>query len=224
MSDSLRVVLEVGSRRWVAGAIDWPGLDRAGTSQVDALQALASYRPRYAGVADRAGQGSAFARQRDAEVVERVPGTTATDVWNVAHVPSRTEGAVLSAVDLERLLDLLVACWAQFDDVAARVSARLATDGRRGRHRDAVVRHVYVTESRNWWSKVGLRAEEGVAVMPHELAAQRHRYLDAIRAHNAEGRPARSSPIRFLIRRTACHVMDHAWEMQDRDLAPRQEA
>jgi hypothetical protein len=34
-----------------------------------------------------------------------------------------------------------------------------------------------------------------------------------------EGKIAgRSWPIQFLIRRIAHHVMDHAWEMEDRDL------
>ena len=42
-------------------------------------------------------------------------------------------------------------------------------------------------------------------------------YLHAIRAYNAEGRPARTWPIQFLIRRTAHHVMDHGWELEDRD-------
>jgi hypothetical protein len=28
---------------------------------------------------------------------------------------------------------------------------------------------------------------------------------------------ARTWPIQFLVRRTAHHVMDHAWEMEDRD-------
>ena len=41
--------------------------------------------------------------------------------------------------------------------------------------------------------------------------------MRAIRAYNAEGKPARTWPIQFLIRRTAHHVMDHAWEMEDRD-------
>ena len=31
------------------------------------------------------------------------------------------------------------------------------------------------------------------------------------------GRPARRWPLRFLIRRTAQHAMDHAWELEDRD-------
>jgi hypothetical protein len=29
---------------------------------------------------------------------------------------------------------------------------------------------------------------------------------------------ARTWPLRFLIRHTAYHTMDHAWEMEDRDL------
>lgn len=43
------------------------------------------------------------------------------------------------------------------------------------------------------------------------------RVTEAIRAYNAEGKPARTWPIQFLIRRTAHHVMDHAWEIEDRD-------
>ena len=219
MPEALRVVIEAGTQRIVAGAIDWPGLDRSGTSEDDALAVLASYRPRYADVAERAGMASAFARERIVEVVERVPGSSSTDVWGAPHVPSRIESEVLQAGDLERRLELLRACWASFDDVALRVSARLRKGARgAGRGRDAIIRHVYVTERRNWWPKVGHRADESVRLTPAELALHRDGYLDAIRAYNAEGRPARSCPIQFLVRRTAYHVMDHAWEMEDRDL------
>ena len=44
------------------------------------------------------------------------------------------------------------------------------------------------------------------------------RNLDAIRAYNADGKPARTWPIQFLIRRIAHHAMDHGWEMEDRGL------
>jgi hypothetical protein len=37
-----------------------------------------------------------------------------------------------------------------------------------------------------------------------------------MRAYNAAGRPARRWPIQFLVRRTAQHAVDHAWEMEDR--------
>ena len=126
MTDTLRVILEIGKkRRVVAGAMDWPGLDRWGTSEDDALEKLASYGR--ATPTSRSGPAwpSAFARAREPEVVERVPGSSSTDFWGIAHVPSQIEREVLSAADLERRLDLLQACWAYFDDVAARVSAEL---------------------------------------------------------------------------------------------------
>ena len=117
MTDTLRAILEVGAkRRVVAGALDWPGLDRWGTSEDDALDRLSSYLPRYAGVAERAGMGSAFARARGVEVVERVPGSSSTDFWGIAHVPSQIERDVLPAADLERRLDLLRAGRGYFDD------------------------------------------------------------------------------------------------------------
>ena len=222
MTDQLRVILEVGKkRRVVAGAMDWPGLDRWGTTEDDALDRLSSYVPRYAGVAERGRMGSAFARARDLEVVERVPGSSSTDFWGIAHVPSQIERDVLSSTDLERRLDLLRACWAYFDDVAARVSRELRPGTRSaGRSRDQIIRHVYGTEPENWSRKVGIRTELDVVLTPDGLATHRQEFLDAIRTHNAEGRPARTWPIQFLVRRTAHHVMDHAWEMEDRDLDP----
>ena len=75
MTDRLRVILEIGKkRRVVAGAMDWPGLDRWGTSEDAAIEVLSSYLPRYAAVAKRAGLASEFERARDIDVVERVPG------------------------------------------------------------------------------------------------------------------------------------------------------
>src|SRR5207237_3714892 len=92
VTDKLRVILEIGKkRRVVAAATDWPGLDRWGTSEDDAIAKLISYLPRYAGVADGAGLTDEFARSVRPEVVERVPGSSSTDFWGVAHVPSQIE-------------------------------------------------------------------------------------------------------------------------------------
>ena len=155
------------------------------------------------------------------EVVERVPGSSSTDFWGVAHVPSHIEAEVLSEGDLERRLGLMQAAWDYFDDVVGRASEELRLGPRGGgRSIDEIVRHVYASERHNFWRKVGIREEEGVRLTPEELAAHRLRYLDAIRAYNADGRTARSYPIQFLIRRTAQHVVDHAWEIEDRDLTP----
>jgi hypothetical protein len=221
VTHSLRLILEIGKkRRVVAGALDWPGLDRWGTSEDDALEKLLSYVPRYAGVAERAGMSRPFKRARDVEVVERVAGSSSTDFWGIAHVPSQIEAEVLSAADLKRRLDLLSASWAYFDDVAARVSRELRPGARSaGRSRDQIIRHVYYNEPEQFSRKVEVRTPLEVVLTPSGLAKHRQAYLDAMRAYNAEGKPARTWPIQFLVRRTAHHVMDHAWEMEDRDLS-----
>ena len=220
MAEALRVILEVGKKRKVvAAAYEWPGLDRWGTSEDDALAKLESYLPRYSGVAERAGMAKAFASQRGGEVVERVPGSSSTDFWGIAHVPSETEREVLSAGDLERRLGILQATWAYFDDVATSVSAELRPQPRGGgRTREEIIRHTYANEPEQLSRKVEVRTPREVVLTPDGLAAHRVAYLDAIRTYNADGKPARTWPIQFLIRRTAHHVMDHAWEMEDRDL------
>ncbi len=219
MTETLRVILEIGKKRKVvAGATDWPGLDRWGTSQDDALGKLSTYRPRYAGVAERAGLEAAFAKSREVEVVERVSGSSSTDFWGVAHVPSQIEREVLSATDLERRLDLVRACWAYFDETAAKVSPELRPGSRGGgRSRDEIIRHVHGTEPSQFSRKIDVRTDLDAVFTPRGLARHRDEYLDAIRAYNADGRPARTWPIQFLVRRTAHHVMDHAWELEDRD-------
>jgi hypothetical protein len=219
VTDTLRLILELGEKRKVvAGATDWPGLDRWGTSEDNAIEKLRSYVPRYASVAERAGMSRAFDQARDIEVIERVPGSSSTDFWGVAHVPSQVEREVLSPAELETRLDLVRAAWACFDDVAARVSPELRPGSRSGgRSRDQIIGHVYATEPDQFSRKVEVRTPIDVVLTPAGLATHRQHYLDAIRAYNADGKPARTWPIQFLVRRTAHHVMDHAWEMEDRD-------
>ncbi len=114
MTSKLRVILEIGTkgRRVVAAATDWPGLDRWGKTEDDALEKLSAYIPRYVGVAERADLADDFERQRTIEVVERYPGSSSTDFWGIAHVPSEIERDVLSPTDLDRRIDLLRASWA----------------------------------------------------------------------------------------------------------------
>ena len=217
----MRVILEVGKkRRVVAGALDWPGLDRWGAGEEAAIERLSTYRPRYAGVAERAGLAGEYARMGPVEVVERVPGSSSTDFWGIAHVPSLIEDDVLPSAELERRLTLLRATWSYFDDVVGGVTGELLPAGRTyGRTAERIARHVYIGEPDQMSRKVEVRTDPDVVMTPDGLAAHREAYLDAIRVWNAEGRRARTWPIQFLIRRTAHHVMDHAWELEDRDPA-----
>jgi hypothetical protein len=222
MAGKLRVILEIGKkeRRVVAGAMDWPGLDRWGKTDDGAIEKLKSYLPRYAGVAERAGVAKTFAHHRDVEIVERVPGSGSADYWGIAHVPSEIEREVLSPPELERRLALLRACWSYFDSTAERVSAQLRPGPRGGGWtRDEIIRHVHVNEPEQFTRKVEVRTPREVMLSPGGRTVHREATLDAIRANNAEGKAARTWPIQFLIRRIAHHAMDHAWEMEDRDLS-----
>jgi hypothetical protein len=215
----MRLILEMGKkRRVVAGAMDWPGLDRWGAGEDAAIERLTAYRPRYTGVAERAGLAREYANSGDVEVVERVPGSSSTDFWGIAHVPSLIEDEILPSADLERRLTLLRATWGYFDDVVGRVTGELLPAGRTyGRTREQLARHVYINEPEQFSRKVEVRTDPAVVMTPDGLTAHRAAYLDAIRAYNAEGRRARTWPIQFLIRRTAQHAMDHAWELEDRE-------
>ena len=219
----MRVVLEIGpkGRRVVAGAIDWPGLDRSGSTDDLALDRLSSYRPRYARVAQLAGKAEAFAAQQSFEVVDRYPGNTSTDFWGIAHAPSGEERAPLPAEELEHRLAVLEACWAYFDQTVARITKELRPGARgAGRTREQIIRHVYLNEPEQFSRKVGVRTPIESVLDPTKLAAHRAAYLDALRTYHAEGRMAgRTWTVPFLIRRTAHHMMDHAWEMEDRGLS-----
>ena len=220
MTDQLRVLLEIGPKRKriVAAAMDWPGLERWGRTEDDAVDRLRAYVPRYAPVAERAGLLSEFERGVIPHIVERTPGNTSTDWWGVAHVPSITEAESLADDELDRRIGLMQAAWDHFDDASGRVAARL-TKGPRGggRERDQIVHHVYASERHNWWRKVGIREDDEARLTSKQLATLRQHYVAAIRRYHADGRPARRWPLRFLIRRTAQHAMDHAWELEDRD-------
>jgi hypothetical protein len=53
---------------------------------------------------------------------------------------------------------------------------------------------------------------------PEGLAQHRTRFVDAMRAWYRENKPLGKWTIPYLLRHTAYHVLDHTWEMQDRDL------
>ncbi|HEX2765690.1 MAG TPA: hypothetical protein VHR55_03505 [Candidatus Limnocylindria bacterium] len=224
MSDRMRIVLEIGpkGRKVVAGAIDWPGLERGGRNDDVAIEKLLAYVSRYAPVAERAGLAAELERQAEApEVVERYPGNTSTDFWGIAHVPSPLERDTLPEAELERRLALLRATWAQFDATVARVAGELRPGARGGgRTREQVIRHVLLNEPDQFAKKVGVRVPLETVLDPGARAAYRDAFVDGICRANAAGpMVGRSWTLAFLLRRTAQHVMDHAWEMEDRNPA-----
>src|SRR5215469_12571565 len=220
MAQQLRVTLEIGpkGKQVAAVAPDWPGLERGAKTSEAAIARLQSYLPRYAQVAKLAGMEGEFAALTTVEVVEHYPGTGSTDFWGISFAFSSIDRQDLSSAALERELTLMQACWAFFDEVRVRVSAQMRKGPRGGgRDRDHIVGHTMRVEQ-EWAEKVGVPTQEGAMLLDEGLQAHRDAYRNAIRAFHAQGKLARTWPLRYLIRHTAYHTLDHAWEMEDKDL------
>ncbi len=221
MSDPVRVLVEQGKKKKaVAVAFDWPGWDRSAKTEDQALAVLASYRQRYAKVAEVAGLADEFDATGELEVVERLEGTGMTDFYGLSARSAAPEYEQMSEAACERKIALLRACWTYFDDVASRVSPELRLGPRGGgRDRDRLVRHTNGAEIDEFAKKVGVITPLDAREDPVALRAHRDAFCEQIREHNARGASARTWTVQFLIRRCAYHMLDHAWEMEDRDLS-----
>lgn len=220
----VRTVIERGpkGKRAVAFSPDWPGWSRGAKTAELAVETLESYRERYRPVAALAGMAAEFNAAGPLEIVEDRIGPGSTDFWGISYAASSTEHDPMADAVLERGIALLRACWEYFDGVAARVSPEMRKGPRGGgRDRDRIIRHVIRTESEDFAKQVGLRIPEEAALNPEGLRQHRTDYVAAMRAYNAGEveRRMRSWTLPFLIRHSAYHTLDHAWEMEDKDLS-----
>src|SRR5581483_7823451 len=183
------------------------------------LAVLARYRSRYAKVAESAGYSDEFAAAGDLEVVEEVAGIGMTDYYGVSGKAATPEIGPMTETDCERKIALLRASWKTFDRVAARVSSELRKGPRGGGwDKDRIVRHVNGAEIHEFAPKVGVKVPMATLDDAKALRAYRKAFIEAIREHHVRDASARSWALQFLIRRCAWHMLDHAWELEDRDL------
>ncbi len=220
----IRVTLEIGpkGKKVVAVAPDWPGLERGAKTGEAAIERLRAYLPRYSQVAKLAEMDTEFDTITNVEVVEQYPGTGSTDFWGISFAFSSLDKQGMSGDELERELTLMQACWAFFDDVRRRVSAELRKGPRGGgRDRDRIVRHIFANEQ-DWAKGLGVHTPDDALLTDEGLKAHREAYCHAIRDYHAQGKLAGKWPLRYLIRHTAFHTLDHAWEMEDKDLTAKQ--
>jgi hypothetical protein len=198
------VYLEVGSKRVFAAAVDWPGWCRAAKDEEAALEALAAYVDRYRPVADEAGVRLAKSAADGFDVVERVKGDATTE-FGAPSMSIEADASPLTKAHADRLATLVEATWTVFDRVVKASPAELRKGPRGGgRDRDKMVAHVVDAENA-YFRKVGVK--DG-----------RPAFLDGLRAAR-KPQPeleTKTWPWRYTARRVAWHVLDHAWEMEDR--------
>jgi hypothetical protein len=223
---AVRVVLEVAAKRSFASALDWPGWSRSGRSPDEALERLLAYAPRYARVAQRAKVPfRPPTTVAGLEIVGRLRGDGGTE-FGVPGKPASAEDENLAPNDLDRFVALLRASWAIFDAAARKAAGVHLSVGPRGggRNRAKIIDHVREAEVAYLW-KLGSRAPDASDEPPTQpMKLLRRTFLEALAAVAAGDEPADPSgartrwPPRYAVRRSAWHVLDHAWELEDRSL------
>ncbi len=216
-TEATRVYLEVGTKRVFACALDWPGWCRSGKTEELALETLAAYAERYAVVAREAGVPIPSATGDGFQIVERLAGSAGYTDFGVPGEVATSDWEPLSDEEAERQIALLRASWVVLDRVAAAAPPELRKGPRGGgRDRDKVVDHVLGAEAA-YARKLGVKHRQpavddraAIAAFRSELAAT---LRDAWQAPPAE---EKGWPPRYAARRIAWHVLDHAWEIEDR--------
>ncbi|MGC2169718.1 MAG: hypothetical protein WA580_11505 [Acidimicrobiales bacterium] len=195
-----RVYLEEGKTSVFAVSLEWPGWCRRAKTADLALEALEDYRDRYAKIP------SIPFRAGNLQVVATLTGNATTD-FGAPDARGPFDEIALTPTELARQIGLLQDCWNYFDDVVDHAPATLRRGPRGGgRDRDAVVDHVREAE-RHYCSRAGYRVaprtpwDEQRDVVVTTMHAETH---------------AAKWPAGYAIRRCAWHIIDHAWEIEDK--------
>lgn len=223
-AEKVNVYLEVGSKRTFAGVVDWPGWCRSGRSEADALQALFDQAPRYMRVIERAGMSIPELKDVSSfEVIERLAGNATTDFGAPDLAPSADSEPVNEA-ELLRLQHILKACWQALDLAAQAAVGKELSKGPRGggRDLDGIIDHV-LGSAEGYLGRLAWKLpKSAIADLQARLEQTRAAVQEAIdrAAHGGveeQGpRGGKRWTARYFTRRSAWHILDHAWEIEDK--------
>ena len=218
----LDIYLEVGKRRTIAAALDWPGWCRMGRDEASAIQSLFDYAPRYAKVVRPARLGFLLPGDVSAFVVEeRLKGNATTDFGVPGLAPS-IDSESLSDKELRRLQTILKACWRTFDTTIKKAHGKTLRTGPRGGGRTVrgIVEHTFGAET-GYLSSLGGKVSSSETSQPSPESIHKA-ILQSLQASAHGEIPAKGprggkrwSP-RYFVRRDAWHILDHVWEIEDR--------
>ncbi len=211
----IKVYTEATAKKAFACALDWPGWARPAKTEELAVETLASYALRYAPVA--AAAGLRWPATLDFEVVERLKGSGSTD-FGVLDKPPKADAAKITALAARRQASLLQASWDLFDEVVANAPPTLRKGPRGGgRDRDKIVEHVLSAEA-SYARMLGIKNDPKTADLSPSAVAHRREQVIRLLSAAADGTPPveKGWPMRYAVRRFAWHVLDHAWEVEDK--------
>jgi hypothetical protein len=224
MSQSLAVALETGKSRTFASALDWPGWARSGRDEAAALDALFAYGPRYQRAIRTAKPG--FRAPTDVaafEVTERLPGNATTNFGTPGMAPS-IDASPLDDAGGKRALGILAACWTTFGHAVESAEGKPLRKGPRGggRSTSKIVGHVieahYEYLRKISWREPHEQSDDVAAALKAVKEADARALAFAISGEMPSAGPRGGAlwKPRYFVRRAAWHILDHAWEIEDR--------
>ena len=177
------------------------------------------YAPRYAKVVEGLGFEVPVAIEQ-LKIRERLQGDASTDMGTLSGSAPNYDSEPSDEQDQERLVKVLEACWQALDRAARAAHGKELRKGPRGGGRtlDGIVQHVLDGEGgylRRLEYKRDKQAEK-------DAKLSRKAMLEALAAAGRgevpeEGpRGGKRWTGRYFVRREAWHVLDHAWEIEDR--------
>jgi hypothetical protein len=156
-------------------------------------------------------------------ITERHEGNSTTDFGAPAAMLDADREAI-DQIEFEHLQAVLGACWQAFDSAVQRAAGRELRKGPRGGGRDLekILYHV-IEADRGYLTRLAWKHKrEGDKNPFEELSQMRGAIQKALEAAVKGDLPERGPrggiiwPARYFIRRVAWHVLDHAWEIEDR--------
>jgi hypothetical protein len=220
---SIDVLVEAAPKRTFVAATDWPGWARGGRTEDAAIETFLAYASRYDAVVRGVARFEPPSRTSDLNVIERIGGDSGTEFG----IPSGSAKADLRPVDateLARQIAILGACRRAFDIAAQQAVGVTLTVGPRGggRTRDKIVRHV-VEADQAYLQQLGTRPPKWTDESADDYGATiRKLQIEALTARVNDEPPPNPNAVRklwaprYFVRRAAWHLLDHAWELEDR--------
>lgn len=221
------VYLEIGKKRTFACALDWPGWARSGRDEASALQALCDYAVRYERVLKDTQLDFKIPADSSAlNVVERLEGNATTDFGAPDIAPTSDENAV-DEFELHRLQAILHACWQAFGSTVQTATGKELRKGPRGggRELEKIVNHLLDSEA-SYLGRIGGKLKLNAELNLSERLNLTLQVAQQALADMAQGKVSTQGPrggarwtARYYVRRSAWHVLDHVWEIEDRVMA-----
>ncbi len=218
------IYLEIAKSKVFACALEWPGWCRSGPGEDAAVRTLLDYGRRYFRILQPTGLAFSIPKSVDELViVDRVAGSPATS-FGVPDAVRPKDALPMTGEEIKRSEIILAALWAEFDRCVRSARGKQLRKGPRGGGRELqeIIDHVARAEL-GYLRHIGWYI---TTIDPAEAAGSidriRREVINGIEAAALGTLPTRGPrggkmwPLRYFIRRLAWHLIDHAWEIEDR--------